>query len=69
MKRNSIGIIGASLIILGAGMFVSGISIFAYQGSNLSPLISEIGKYFFLYWLPVLVVGLILLAFRQKKNT
>jgi len=51
--------IGAILLITGIGMFLFGASMFSYQGNDLSPLKSEIGKYCFLYFVPVIIIAVI----------
>lgn len=61
--------IGLCLLILGVGMFIFGISMFSYQGSNLNPLISEAGMYSFFLWLPVIIAGIVfLISSRGRKR-
>ena len=52
--------IGIAVIILGIAMFVVGVSLFTYHGKRLNPIISDLGKYAFLLWLPTLISGIIL---------
>lgn len=40
-------LLGLCLTLLGAGMFFFGVSMFTYQGNNLSPLISKADMLFF----------------------
>ena len=60
--------IGIGVTILGIGMFVLGASLFTYQGERLNPIISDIGMYSFLLWLPTLITGLILVCIRKRKR-
>jgi hypothetical protein len=72
MNKNIIGTIGVILLILGAGMFVLGVSMFCYNGGIanqfLLNVLSEAGKYSFFLWLPTIIIGLVLLSFRPQKS-
>ena len=59
--------IGIAVTILGIGMFFVGASLFSYQGPTLSPIISDIGMYSFLIWLPTIITGLIVACIRKRK--
>ncbi len=48
------------MIIMGVIMLFVGGSLFGYQGPSLNPIISDIGMYSFLLWLPTLITGIIL---------
>ncbi len=41
-------------------MFTVGVGLFAYRGEQLNPLIIKIGEINFAFWLPVLILGIIL---------
>ena len=49
-------------------MFLFGASMFTYTG-KISPIISNIGMYSFLFWLPTVFMGVILIAipFGRRK--
>jgi hypothetical protein len=49
--------LGVFLMILGIIMFCIGVSTFTYQGNNLSPFISNLGMYSFLYWMETAFTG------------
>jgi hypothetical protein len=53
--------IGALVLFLGFGMFLFGVSMFTYQGKSLNPVISKLGMYSFLYWMPTMIVGVVIL--------
>jgi len=53
--------IGIVLIVIAAIMLIVGVYMFSYQGANINPLLSKIGKYSFFLWLPFLIMGLIFL--------
>lgn len=48
------------LIILSLIMFVVGVSLFAYTGKELNPIIIKLGEISFAFWLPALILGIIL---------
>jgi len=48
------------LIILSVIMFTVGVSLFAYRGEQLNPLIITIGEISFVFWFPALILGIIL---------
>ena len=54
--------IGTGLIILAIAMFLVGGSLFSYQGERLNPIISDVGMFSFMLWLPTLIVGIILVS-------
>jgi len=62
-KRQIFGIV---IIILGIGMLLYGVSMFAYQGPPLSSIVSEIGEYSFVFWLPMIIVGICLLTIKKS---
>jgi uncharacterized membrane protein YkgB len=49
MKKSTFYIVGGFLILLGIVMFVFGVSMFTYQGNGISPFVSKVGMYSFLY--------------------
>ncbi len=59
-KIPAVTVIGILTILLGITMFWFGVSMFTYQGSSLNPIVSELGKYSFFLWLPVLALGITL---------
>lgn len=66
-NNNIVSNIGVIIGFSGILMGVIGVSMFTYQGNHLSPIISEIGKYCFLYCVPTFFAG-ILLSFYPKKK-
>jgi ABC-type transport system involved in multi-copper enzyme maturation permease subunit len=66
MTRNRI--IGIILIITAIAMLIIGASLFSYLGPPLNPIVSDIGKYSFLYWLPTLIVGILFFSFSKRKK-
>jgi hypothetical protein len=64
-KLQSIGILVCGL---GIAMFVFGVYMFTYQGNSLNPFVSELGKYSFEFWLPALVIGVLLLIIASIKK-
>jgi hypothetical protein len=72
MKKSTFYIIGGFLILLGIAMFLFGVSMFTYQGNRLSPFVSKLGMYSFLYWLPTIGVGIVITIIgtsRPKKSS
>ena len=67
-KKYIIIAIGILIILLGIGMFVFGVSIFCYQGNSLSPLTNTLGKYSFMYFLPTIIIGVLVLVFAPRKK-
>ena len=60
---------GAILIILGVLMFILGASLFTYRlDTPLYPLINIVGKYSFFFWLPTLIIGIIVNIFERKHG-
>jgi len=55
--------IGAFITLAGIGMFFFGVSMFTYQGPPLSDFQNKAGKYSFIYFLPVFLIGLVLFIF------
>ncbi len=41
-------------------MFIVGISLFTYKGKELNPIIIKLGEISFAFWLPALILGIIL---------
>jgi len=52
---------GAGFLLLAIGMFVLGIGMFTYQGPPLNPIVFTLAEYSFLWWFPVLLLGISLL--------
>ena len=40
-------------------MFTVGVGLFSYRGEQLNPLLIKIGEISFIFWLPVLILGVI----------
>jgi multisubunit Na+/H+ antiporter MnhC subunit len=61
--------IGLGIIGLGVIMFFVGASMFTYRG-NINPIVSKIGEYSFIFWLPTIILGTIVVAVgkRNKKK-
>jgi len=57
-RKSAIIIIGALITALGIGMFIFAGSIFTYQGPPLSDIVSKLGMYSFVFWIPVLAAGI-----------
>jgi hypothetical protein len=62
--------VGTGIIILGIAMFLFGASLFSYQGPRLHPIISDVGQFSFMLWLPRLILGIILVSRKrtQRRN-
>ncbi|QQQ27957.1 hypothetical protein [Chryseobacterium indoltheticum] len=63
-------IIGGSMIPLSIIMLVFGISMFTARG-NFSSFVIQLSQFCFIFWIPVCVVGIILLiigSIMQKRN-
>jgi hypothetical protein len=58
LNMNKIKIIGLILIILGIAMLLFGAAMFTYAGPPLNPIIYNLGKYSFYFWLPTIIVGI-----------
>ena len=65
-KKYIVTVIGVLIILLGIAMFFYGVSIFCYQGNSLSPLANTLGKYSFMYFLPTIIVGVLVLVFAPR---
>lgn len=61
-------IFGLLILLLGVSMFLFGVSMFSYSGPSLNPIISDLGKYSFFLWLPTIIVGIVFLAWPQKRK-
>lgn len=59
--------LGFSIAILGIVMFGLAIDQFSYRG-EVNPLLSKIGMWSFVLWLPVLIAGIILIIVARRKN-
>ncbi|MCE4566368.1 hypothetical protein INQ51_18755 [Maribellus sp. CM-23] len=59
--------LGIAISILAALMFIIGASVFTYRG-NINPVVSKIGMFSFMLWLPTIIVGVILVAVGKKRN-
>lgn len=60
--------LGIGMILVSVIMFFVGASLFTYRGGNLNPIISHIGMYSFLFWLPTLIIGIILTFIKRKPK-
>lgn len=58
--------LGIGISILAAFMFIIGASVFTYRG-NINPVVSKIGMFSFMLWLPTIIVGIILVVVGRKK--
>jgi hypothetical protein len=66
---NKIQVLGMIICGLAIAMLLFGVSIFTYTGNSLNPVISWLGKYSFLFWLPVLMLGgIFIIAGHLSKN-
>ena len=70
MKKYTLTIIGTLLIVIGFGMFCLGVSMFTYQGSSVSAFMSKAGEYSFSYWMPTIIIGILILVINKiiKSN-
>ena len=59
--------IGLLLIILGVIIFLFAASTFSYSG-EINPFISKIGMYSFVFWLPTIALGIILVLIKIGKR-
>jgi len=59
--------VGIVFILLGFVMFVVGASFFTYQGGKLNPIINFVGMVSFFMWLPIIIIGLILVLIKSNK--
>lgn len=66
-KKSNKSKIALWVIVLGVIMFLTGAGIFAYQGTPLHPVISQIGTWSFILWLPTVLLGLILRFIYRKS--
>jgi uncharacterized membrane protein YgdD (TMEM256/DUF423 family) len=66
-NNNIVSKIGVIIGFLGVLMGVVGVSMFTYQGHNLSPFFSDIGKYCFFYCFPTFLLGILLSFYPNKK--
>lgn len=71
MKRSSsnniISKIGVAVGFLGLLMGIIGVVMFTGTGNNISPFISEIGKFCFMYCFPTFILGILLSLYPNKK--
>jgi uncharacterized membrane protein len=66
MRPNYILFVGVVLIFLGICMCLWGVHMFAYRG-DFTPLMSKTGEFSFVFFLPVLIIGLILTLIGIKR--
>lgn len=66
-KKGNKSKIALWIIGLGVIMFFTGAGIFTYQGKALHPIVSKIGMWSFILWLPMVILGLVLLFIYRKK--
>ena len=59
--------IGLGIIGLGVIMFFVGASMFTYRG-NINPIVSKIGMYSFLFWLPTIILGTIIAVVSKRRR-
>ena len=59
--------IGLGIIGLGVIMFFVGASMFTYRG-DINPIVSKIGMYSFLFWLPTIILGTIIAVVSKRKR-
>jgi len=65
MKKYRNLIIGLLIIALGIGMFFFGVAMFTYQGNHLNPIISKLGMYSFIGWLPTIGIGVSIILLKE----
>jgi len=54
------------LFILGVAMFILGLHVFTYQGSELNQVTSFLGMISFFAWLPTIIAGIIIFTIGMK---
>jgi len=70
--KKGLYIAGLLLIALGFMMAILGVSLFTYRGNSLNPIVSDIGKFSFLHFIEVILLGAllsILSAFFKKPDS
>ena len=60
--------IGILVVILGIAMFVTGVSMFTYQGPPISHFVMKLGEFCFENWWEALIVGGILIFIPGSEN-
>jgi len=63
-----IRIAGLLIFLLGIGMLIFGAGMFTYQGRALSPLVSRLGEFSFIYWVPTVIIGIALFIAGRKNK-
>lgn len=58
--------LGIGLVLLGAVMAITGVHFFAYRG-NITPFESKLGELSFTFWLPIIIVGVVLQAIGKRR--
>jgi len=66
-SNNLISKIGVVIGFLGILMGIIGVVMFTGSGNNISPFISEIGKFCFMYCFPIFILGILLSLYPNKK--
>jgi len=46
-------------------MFFFGVAMFTYQGNHLNPIISKLGMYSFIGWLPTIGIGVFIILLKK----
>jgi len=65
--KNKNKIYGWVIIVLGISMLIVGASLFGYHGPRLNYIVSQIGMYSFLLWLPTIIVGIVIINVKPKR--
>lgn len=59
---------GLLIFLLGIGMLICGAGMFTYQGEALTPLVSKLGEFSFIYWVPTVIIGIALFIAGRKSK-
>jgi len=59
---------GLLIFLLGIGLLIFGAGMFAYRGEALSPLVSKLGEFSFIYWIPIVIIGIALFIAGRKSK-
>ncbi|MES2062150.1 MAG: hypothetical protein V4456_09540 [Bacteroidota bacterium] len=58
--------IGIAIVLLGAAMFILGVSMFSYTGA-INPFINDMAKLSFEYFAPAIIIGFVLILVGKPK--
>jgi hypothetical protein len=63
-----IRIAGLLIFLLGMGMLILGAGMFTYRGDALTPFVSKLVEFSFIYWIPTVIIGIALFIAGQKSK-